>query len=129
MMNKKEILKILEKAVDKNGDIPMRLVRQAFDKLPEECDDAVSREDALLCLTGEFHGDTNYIELIAKFGKRIKQLPPVTPKRKTGKWISHRPPDGFVLSLFSCDQCGYVNLGRSKYCPNCGARMDRGEQG
>lgn len=45
-----------------------------------------------------------------------------------GKWISHRPPDGFVLSLFSCDQCGYVNVGRSKYCPNCGARMDRGEQ-
>ena len=33
-MDKKEILKILESAKDKNGDIPMKLVRQAFDKLP-----------------------------------------------------------------------------------------------
>lgn len=33
-MDKKEILKILESAKDKNADVPMKLVRQAFDKLP-----------------------------------------------------------------------------------------------
>lgn len=46
-MNKNEILKILEKAKDKNGEVPMRLVRQAFEKLPEPCEDAISRRDAI----------------------------------------------------------------------------------
>ena len=37
-MNKKEILDILDNAKDESGAVPMRLVRQAFDKLvqPEE---------------------------------------------------------------------------------------------
>ena len=33
-MNKKEILDILDNAKDERGAVPMRLVRQAFDKLP-----------------------------------------------------------------------------------------------
>ncbi len=42
-MDKNEILGILELAKDKNGEVPMRLVRQAFDKLPEliRCKDCV----------------------------------------------------------------------------------------
>jgi hypothetical protein len=43
-MSKEEILKILEDAKDKNSDVPMRLVRQALEKLPEPCEDAVSRQ-------------------------------------------------------------------------------------
>lgn len=35
-MNKTEILKILESAADKNGDVPMRLVRLAFEKIQEQ---------------------------------------------------------------------------------------------
>lgn len=38
-MDKNEVMKILEAAKDKNGEIPMRLVRQAFEKLPERCED------------------------------------------------------------------------------------------
>lgn len=37
-MDKNEVLKILETAKDKNGEVPMRLVRQAFEKLPEPCE-------------------------------------------------------------------------------------------
>lgn len=33
-MNKDRILEILESAKDKNDDVPMNLVRKAFDKLP-----------------------------------------------------------------------------------------------
>ena len=47
MMNKEDILKILEGAKDKNGDVPMRLVRQAFKKLPEPCTDTISRQAAI----------------------------------------------------------------------------------
>lgn len=34
-MDKDKILSILETAKDKNGEVPMKLVRQAFDKLQE----------------------------------------------------------------------------------------------
>ena len=37
-MDKNEVMKILEAAKDKNGEIPMRLVRQAFEKLSEPCE-------------------------------------------------------------------------------------------
>lgn len=46
-MDKNEVLKILETAKDKNGEIPMRLVRQAFEKLPESCEDTISRQAAI----------------------------------------------------------------------------------
>ena len=55
-MTKNEILKILESAKDKNGDVPMRLVRQAFEKLPIECEDAVSRKSVEDVLHGYFDG-------------------------------------------------------------------------
>ena len=53
-MDKKEILDILDNAKDERGAVPMRLVRQAFDKLvqPEErkeshaCD-LISRQAAI----------------------------------------------------------------------------------
>lgn len=46
-MDKNEVLKILEMAKDKNGEVPMRLVRQAFEKLPEPCSDTISRQKAI----------------------------------------------------------------------------------
>lgn len=46
-MCKEKILEILENAKDGNGAVPMRLVRTAFDKLPEPCEDAISRQEAI----------------------------------------------------------------------------------
>ena len=46
-MDKNEVLKILETAKDKNGEVPMRLVRQAFEKLPKPCEDTISRQAAI----------------------------------------------------------------------------------
>lgn len=53
-MNKEDILKILEGAKDKNGDVPMRLVRQAFEKLSEPCTDTISRQAAIDMVDGWF---------------------------------------------------------------------------
>ena len=60
----------------------------------------------------------------------IKQLPPIQPKR--GKWIK----TARWGRVYYCDQCrNYldfdgVNVGRgsTNFCPNCGCRMDGGEQ-
>lgn len=45
------------------------------------CEDAISREDALMALTGEWTELTD--EMIHRFIKRIKKLSPVTPQPKT----------------------------------------------
>lgn len=43
--------------------------------------DAISREDALMCLTGKFEiREYEPSELVSIFSKRIKALPPVTPQ-------------------------------------------------
>ena len=47
-MNKEDILKILEGAKDKNGDVQMRLVRQAFEKLSEPSE--ITDEQAIMHL-------------------------------------------------------------------------------
>ena len=46
-MDKKRILEILEGAKDDDGEIPMSLVRKAFEKIKEPCTDAVSRQAAI----------------------------------------------------------------------------------
>ena len=81
-MNKEDILKILEGAKDKNGDVPMRLVRQAFEKLPEPCTGTISRQAAIDAVDSEtvsanpehFKSSEKFIKFmddadIASFGK------------------------------------------------------------
>lgn len=43
---------------------------------------------------------------------------------KHGRWIFNKPPDDWIMSLYTCDQCGHVEDGKPNYCPNCGAKMD-----
>ena len=64
----------------------LRMARKALEQA--SCEDAISREDALMCLTGEIK-ETDTIEtIIARSGRRIRKLPPVTPQSKMGEWIS-----------------------------------------
>ena len=83
----------------------------------EPCEDVISREDALMAITGEWTEPTD--ELIHRFIKRIKKLPPVNPQPKTGHWIHLAAGD-------VCSECGW-SIGKyispSKYCPDCGRRM------
>lgn len=52
-MNKKEILDILDNAKDESGAVPMRLVRQAFDKLvqPEERTEKHTETHSCVCIS------------------------------------------------------------------------------
>jgi hypothetical protein len=53
-------------------------------------------------------------------------LPPVTPKQRTGKWID---VDVMGMPAQACDQCNtfyplaYTGGGHH-FCPNCGAKME-----
>lgn len=71
------------------------------------------------------------------FGKRgglihtedIDAMPTIEPERKTGKWIPHKSVFGGLGELvYTCDQCGYnIGFHKENFCPNCGARMQEGE--
>lgn len=60
----------------------------------------------------------------------IIALPSAQPERKTGKWIQKG-------LKWECDQCGCRivrakpfsgNMWNYYYCPNCGVKMEEGEQ-
>lgn len=51
----------------------------------------------------------------------ISELPTIDPV-KHGKWIAKR--DGWNGGYVVCSECGTDNGIDSKFCPNCGARME-----
>lgn len=83
---------------------------------PEPCEDAVSRKDAIIQLSHNKNGDPDCDVIIQHDIEALKQLPSVTPKRKTGKWIDR----GYMKVGFYCSECGgYVVSGKENFCPNC----------
>ena len=56
----------------------------------------------------------------------MSELPSVIPKPKVGKWIkTYEPNDAEPCILWMCSKCQNAERGRrSKYCPNCGAKME-----
>lgn len=70
----------------------------------EPCEDAISREDALMCMTGEYPADQKYEpeDIISKHIKRIKALPSVTPKQSGWIPVSERLPEEYMLDTSSC---------------------------
>lgn len=89
----------------------------------EPCENAISREDALMALTGEWTDSTD--ELIYRFIRQIRTLPSVNPQPKTGHWIKTPGMNE------QCDVCGsFFPLsdfaGRPfeiNHCPACGVKM------
>lgn len=80
-MDKNEVLKILETAKDENGEVPMRLVRQAFEKLPEHCEDTISRRAAIDAVS---RGCYELRGVFAECEKNLNELPSVQPEQR---WI------------------------------------------
>lgn len=101
----------------------------------DRCEDAVSREQALLALTGKNLSAKSAEELIRLFNKRIKALPPVEPTREKGKWIIDDKEYGRIWKCH-CSKCGkdpQIYVGGSEnwwlvrlpnYCPKCGIEME-----
>ena len=79
-------------------------------------DDCISRQAAIYVASGFCHP--------SNVAKELAKLPAVTPKTKTGHWITTRTfmHDG----EFYCDKCKCESPNNEKwdYCPNCGAKME-----
>lgn len=98
---------------------------------PELCEDAVSRKDVLaLAESGRLISNGNYKSVC----KAIMELPSVTPKRKTGKWIEYDSDEDkydvikcpcckhtFTVDAYHWTDIGFVK-DDFKFCPNCGSK-------
>ena len=106
----------------------------------EPCEDAVSRQAILkeIPVLWNSNGDKDYcMETLRDF---VAELPPVTPsrecgKQKKGKWICvHHLENKITYDSWKCSECQHdfdseeestVDFDKYKYCPNCGAKMER----
>ena len=126
-----ELLKDLNNHIPKYDDA-INMAISALEQ-PEPCEDAVSRKEVSEWLKqyGQdvLHG--KYKFSLMYIWKKLMELPSVTPKPKTGKWLDI--PDGY-----KCSECGaYLEIdcgdAEMNYCPNCGsynggARLEGAEQ-
>lgn len=103
---------------------------------PEPCEDAVSREAVIDAVRQDcfavFTADERMYE--------IKDLPPVTPKQRTGHWIPVGVAEvvggesaqwGSAIAYHKCSECDEQALRDdfeeevlSKWCPHCGVKME-----
>lgn len=83
--------------------------------------DLISRKDAIeaLCQAGCGSG---HCGVSCDDVKAIEQLPSAQPERKKGHWIDEE-------TNYSCSECHRGCWVNSDYCPWCGARMMKGEEG
>lgn len=98
----------------------------------EPCEDCISRQAVLDCLTAT---GLKKFDFILDARDKIKNLLPVTPNPKMGKWKQHFhgfPPEPAMV----CSECGFDRdfylryedgFDKIRYCPNCGAKMESEE--
>ena len=56
------------------------------------------------------------------FQKTVCENKLYCPERQKGKWIFHKD---YNERKYGCNQCGNLNNIPSKFCPNCGTKMDK----
>lgn len=89
----------------------------------EPCDDAISRQAAIVALDNRMSSlEKVDMQIAMGFAKGIiHELPSVTPAEKVGRW---KPYDG---SWYECSGCGATREAVGyfeNFCPNCGAKME-----
>lgn len=98
-------------------------------KEQQPCDDTISRQAVLDLI----------VVPMPTLTQNIKELPPVTPRQKMGRWIPVEYPTGveafgvkeMTAMELRCSVCGKevdISDGDFKFCPNCGAKMTESEE-
>ena len=92
-------------------------------------DDLISRQAAIDYLLDDLYDledtdcvDKEFIE------EGLKRVPTVQLEQRTGKWEKRTVPDSnpFFVTRYYCTACEDWNTyGESKFCPKCGAKMER----
>ena len=71
---------------------------------------------------------TNWANAFCVFVDRLDEAPTIdaAPVRR-GEWVSLKVDTDIYkqATVFECSECGWINLKRKPFCPNCGADMRR----
>lgn len=88
----------------------------------EPFEDAINRNNVEECieLMTDINGDTVYAVRMSD----IRQLHPVTPQPKIGKWLAVENEDMYTVDYY-CSECDLPleTAERTPFCPNCGSKM------
>ena len=102
---------------------------------PIECEDAISRQAAIVALDDRMLNLENVdMQIAMGFAKGIiHELPSVTPQPKMGKWLIKRVGDYDHAICSVCGDDSFLSpewdaLELYRYCPNCGAKMQEVEE-
>lgn len=108
-------------------------------------EEAISRQAVMNIISFEYgwlidakEYNTNIRIAFNSLMSKVKALPSVTPKQKTGRWLMPQQDDGMSDPIYyqvRCSECGFDldpqtwhmelhQYGADKYCPNCGAKMN-----
>lgn len=79
-------------------------------------DDLISRQAAIRTFLGKVHDD--YPMLSDVMIGIFEQLPSVTPKQRTGRWVRR------TGMTERCSECDFMGASFYNFCPNCGAKME-----
>lgn len=86
----------------------------------QPCGDCISRQAVLDKMKERDE------ELSSICPRDIRELPPVTPQPKMGRWIINQDSTGRKYG--ECSECTMrQSVGPLNYCPNCGAKMEAEE--
>lgn len=100
---------------------------------PQPCDDAISREDAeQMFRNARMHLKPEMYKSAEEYNTRdlmllnaeqmIHALPSVRPQEQTGHWILDEDKS-LMFNVYKCSNCENIGARKSKYFPNCGAKM------
>ena len=65
-----------------------------------------------------------YVEALDNVDKKVVKIPAADVELvRHGKWI----PYNAKKCLYTCSECNALPKDKTKYCPNCGAKMDGGK--
>ena len=88
----------------------------------------IDTQDAFNVLTDYYHHSTHVQHLALQ--EALNKVPTVDAEPvRHGKWEMKPDPFGFFDEIPVCSECGCTTTMRekTKYCPNCGARMYKDE--
>lgn len=98
-------------------------------------DDLISRQDAIRIASGYCHP--------ANIAKELEKLPSAQPERERGEWYKPKeyPRDSYRYICSNCQNVAYYVTGNNgkkqkedkpkcgyRYCPNCGAEMQKARE-
>lgn len=123
-MTRKKAIDILQGAIKKPNTKDGYLgqaIDMAINALEQEpCEDAISRQVVLDCLTAN---GLKKFDFILDARDKIKNLPSVKPQEsKTGHWIRVTDKAGHLV--WECDKCGWQQRYNTNFCPDCGVKME-----